>query len=97
MDSGRSHHHRDAAAILEAKQRKSNILVFSDGGLRKNGLAAAAWVAFTNHGTNVSLLAYDGILLEDVTSAFKAEVIALDRAVEFVSSSLGTEQLQNCA
>ena len=61
-----------------------NVLVFSDGGLRRaNMVASSGWIAFLPEGESATTLAYESLPLTGVRSAFFAEMIGLDRATSF--------------
>ena len=78
----------DDAIVLECMRSAIGLQVFSDGGLAQ-GLGAAAFVVTAVHHVNssfeYSVLGARGILLRNARSAFQAEVLALDIAIEYIS------------
>ena len=82
MDSGIAQEWSDLKLISEVKA--CDILIFSDGGLRRPSmLAASGWVAYARTDTGFRKLAYAAKPLVGVTSAFAAEAIALEMALLF--------------
>ena len=68
---------------------RSNVLVFSDGGLRrKTGLAAAGFAAYVHHEGSFRLITYRGVFLHEIQSSFQAELIGLDMATQYLSQHI---------
>ena len=90
MDTKQSYMHIYPEVLR--KVNNGGVLIFSDGGLwnvRSQGrLRAAAWVVYLVASGTYTLLAFEGKLLTAVSSAFEAEAIALDLAMEFLGTSL---------
>ena len=83
MDSGAPLEWSDPELALEV--RACDILVFSDGGLRRPSMrAASGWVAHARTDTGFQKLAYAAIPLTGVGSAFATEAIALEMAMQFL-------------
>ena len=83
MDSGAAMEWSDLVLLSNACYR--NVLVFSDGGLRRpSGRAAAGWVAYVREDAGFRMMAYAAQPLGGVASAFAAEAIALEMAVSFL-------------
>eukprot|EP00973_Karenia_brevis_P038321 5283491-Karenia_brevis.AAC.1 len=73
---------------VKIRAQTGNIIIFSDGGLRRASpgrkVAAAAWAAYLEERGCFTLVAFEGKMLE-TRSAFEAEVVALDLALQFMS------------
>ena len=85
MDTGESYRYVNDAVLPRAQC--GNILIFSDGGLRRRRArsASTAWVAYLVDNSQFTLLAFEGATVV-TTSAFCTELFALDAAVEFFSA-----------
>ena len=84
MDSGAAQKWSDPELLASA--RGCNVVIFSDGGLRRPSRnAAAGWVAYVRTADRgLQRLAYEAQPLVGVTSAFAAEAIALEMALGFL-------------
>ena len=82
MDNKRGHYRVDM--LVAHRAHEGNIIVFSDGGLRRASMrASAAWIAFLLEGGAAVERASQRCYLDSCSSAFQAEVIALDLALNF--------------
>jgi hypothetical protein len=85
MDSDTDHSWTDEALMQKAS--KSTILIFSDGGLRRPTMkAAAGFVAYIAVGGAFEKLASRAQSLVGMSSAFATELLALEMGVEFMAS-----------
>jgi len=83
MDRKAGHFEVDMAVVRRAHE--GNLMVYSDGGLRRTGmLASAAWIAYLVKGDAAIKIGSQSRFLQAVKSSFQAEVIALDMAYDFV-------------
>ena len=66
----------DVDMAIARRHRAGDVLVLSDGGLRRAGMVApAGWIAYLFEGASATRLGYQNQHLENVCSAFQAEVI----------------------
>jgi len=70
---------------LARRAAAGNVLIFSDGGLRRAGMvASSAWIAYLIEGASATRMAHQSPDLQNAASAFQAEVIGLDLALNFL-------------
>ena len=91
LDSGASWESIDEALLDNALRSRSSLRLCVDGGLRRSGLAGAGFAlfAYTGEGGDLyQLLGRQGLHLLDVGSAFEAEALALEWALEWLASRM---------
>ena len=91
MDDGQNFSYRNHELMHAIQAGNANILTFSDGGYRpREKVSAGAWVSYVLGGhwgsesTDVHLLAAEGIVIDNPTSAFFAELVAAGSAFAFL-------------
>ena len=79
------------SSLQEAVSQGCNLVIASDGGRRMTGEAAAGWVAYAAEaGRNATwrfeFVAQQGVYLRCVPSAFTAEAMAIEAAIQRICS-----------
>ena len=92
MEVKRSWYQRFQPQVQDLDLRHANILVHSDGGARARQCSAAAWYVEARVEKDGSVTTFPlvmaGTFIEQPISSFKAEAIALDEAVDFITKLL---------
>ncbi len=92
MDAKSSWERLDKPQLRQALAARSNLRLCVDGGMRSNSLGALGMVLYavttSAAGSSHHLIARKGILLEQLSSAFLAEAMALEAALEYISEML---------
>ena len=84
----------DAAALTSHKEKRSNYLIFSDGGKRLNQSAALGWVVFACECVEGvwlhECIAYEYRYISTHIDSMTAEALAFEAAVDFFEVSMGS-------